>query len=117
MDGRTTLGLGAVDQTIAVSDGVPAPGAGNLETKASVDIYKFTAAAGQSVYLDWTSCPGGNIYADWTLYNDATGSSVSTGGCPDKQINDLPAGTYRLEVKVKAEKTGPYAFKLFDSAP
>jgi hypothetical protein len=40
----------AIGDTVA--DGVPAPGAGNLEVPGAVDIYRFEATAGQPVTFD-----------------------------------------------------------------
>ena len=104
---------GVIDQPVSISDGVPAAGAGNLETKASRDIYTFTVpAGGQAVYVDWLSGLSGSQYADWKVINDATGSVVhATTVAIDKQLT-LPAGAYRLEVASAGERTGAYRVNI-----
>ncbi len=78
-----------------VSDGVPAAGAGKLETKPSRDVYRFSVpTGGQSVYLDVLSCP---YWMTWKL-TGSTGAQVASYACGsgDKQLA-LAAGDYALE--------------------
>ena len=96
---------------LGVSDGVPGPGAGNLETKASEDRYLVEVAAGQSLYLDWLTCPSGE-FVSWSLVNAATGATVKSGFCSDVQITNLSAGSYVLSVKPRDERTGTYSLNI-----
>jgi uncharacterized protein YdeI (BOF family) len=103
-----------VQLPLTISDGSPAAGAGNLETKASKDIYRFPVAEGDQVYVNPQVCPlnvGGKLA--WTLTNDTTGTIVKTGGCSDGQTDPLPAGTYRLDVTPGANTAGAYTLNLF----
>nr|WP_157554172.1 VWD domain-containing protein [Herbidospora sakaeratensis] len=90
-----------------VSDGEPAAGAGNLETVVSVDQYTFTLAQPGALYLEVTDCPD----LRWTLLN-AAGTSVSSGYCTDKEIRNLPAGAYRLNVQSRGDDSGAYALAV-----
>jgi hypothetical protein len=89
-----------------VSNGVPAAGAGNLETNYSQDQYTFTVPVGGQV-LQYDSIAGSKSY---TLIDDATGETVDSG-VGDIQF-DLPASQYRLEIG--PESTGTYSFRLFE---
>ncbi len=101
---------------VMVSDGVPGPGAGNLETKASRDEYRFTVADGQSLYVDATTCPGYG-YLIWNLV-DAAGTTVAAAStCSDRQLTSLPAGVYRLVVAPQSEHIGPYSMQVFVVPP
>ncbi len=106
--------VGSLTSPVNVSNGVPAAGAGNLETKASQDQYLFTVTDGQSVYFDGLTCVSGSgPYLNWRMVSEATGATVKSGGCGDAQTAALPAGTYRMIVSVQSEVTGAYAFQLF----
>ncbi|MBY8872286.1 VWD domain-containing protein [Micromonospora sp. PLK6-60] len=119
LTGAYKIGLTAVpapqvfDVTLpaAVSNGVPAAGAGNLETTLSQDEYRFSVTAGQSVYVDIQNCVGG-YYLAWSLV-DAAGRSVNSGACSDLQVDGLAAGTYRLVVTPMWDRTGTYSLELF----
>jgi hypothetical protein len=80
-----------VSLPLTVSNGVPGPGAGNLETKASQDEYRFTVAAGQSVYVDALQCPD-YAYLLWALVNDAGTTIKAANTCGDGRVDNLPAG-------------------------
>ncbi|WP_188110727.1 hypothetical protein, partial [Aeromicrobium ginsengisoli] len=100
----------------AVSNGVPGSGAGNLETKFSKDVYRFTVASGgQSVVLNNKTCVSqpGFTYQQWRLLNQQS-QTVRSGSCnTDPQFDNLPAGDYRLEVTADSGKTGTYTFDLY----
>ncbi|WP_423464301.1 VWD domain-containing protein [Promicromonospora sp. MS192] len=89
-----------------VSDGVPATGAGRLETTASVDRYTFSLTAASTLQYQQVL----QKFFDYRLIDTATGDVVGDG-YTDKQF-DLPAGTYALEVGHGNDK-GAYSFKLF----
>ena len=99
----------------AISDGVPAAGAGNIETIASTDVYRFTVpTGGKSVQLDNGTCPYNNWGTRWLLIDRSDGSVIDAGLCStDKKFTDLPAGDYQLEYTSAEGKTGAYDFKLF----
>ena len=44
-----------------VSDGVPGPGAGNIEVAGAVDVYTFEAATGDAVIFDAVSGAAGDF--------------------------------------------------------
>jgi hypothetical protein len=97
---------------VSVSNGVPAAGAGNLETVGAHDQYRFAVpAGGQSVYLADQGCPS---YLQWTLTNTTTGLVPATGYCwqGNKELDNLPAGAYVLEWTGTSNASGPYAFQL-----
>ena len=99
----------------SVSDAVPSAGAGNLETIASKDVYRFTVpSGGQTMFLDNKTCVSipGRSYSSWRLLNSSD-ATVATNNCAnDQQFNNLPAGDYRLEMTT-SERTGAYSFDLF----
>jgi hypothetical protein len=84
----------------SVSDGLPAAGAGNLETTASEDRYEFSTTSSGGVQVDFSSCSaslGG--YVSWRLTNADTGSTVTSGvSCSSQLVSNVPAGHYRLAV-------------------
>lgn len=97
-----------------VSDGVPEPGAGNIEVGRSVDSYTFDANAGDLAIFDtlaasatfrWSlETPGGDVLFD-VLYVDRS--------------EELPeTGTYVLTVfGSTATTTGTYSFHLLLAPP
>jgi hypothetical protein len=101
---------------VNISNGVPAAGAGNLETVASQDRYKFTATAGQSVTVTPQTCPG-TFYLDWALVAEATGATVASAQlCSSRQVDHLAAGAYRLVVSPGSQHSGTYTLRLADPA-
>ena len=100
---------------VAVSDGAPGVGAGNVETIASKDIYRFSVpAGGKTVQLDNGTCPFYGWGTRWTLINRSDNSVIDTDLCSaDKKFTDLPAGDYQLEYTSAENKTGAYDFKVF----
>ena len=100
-------------QPVSISAGQPALGAGNLESKASKDEYRFTlATAGQSIYLDMQACVAG-WYGSWQL-RDGADKSVAAGSCGagDRRIDALPAGQYRLQIAPEQGFVGTYALQI-----
>lgn len=84
----------------SVADGVPAPGAGNLETTASEDHYEFTTSAVGWVRFNFSECSASLGYIAWKLVNATTGATeVSTNlGCDPEFREGIAAGQYRLIV-------------------
>lgn len=92
-----------------VTDGVPALGAGRLETAGAKDHYPFTLAAATDVAVGLEACPYG---FEW-LITDATGVAVAGGGCWDHVIvPDLAAGDYTISVFSPDYDTGAYTLGL-----
>ncbi|MFJ5698717.1 VWD domain-containing protein, partial [Arthrobacter sp. NPDC093139] len=105
-----------------VSDGVPAAGAGNLETKGSKDAYALTVPeGGKSLFIDFRTCASNtaNQYLNglmWQLTSTATGTKIAGDYCAsgNKTIT-LPAGDYRLEMTsdISRNSLGAYSMVAF----
>lgn len=105
----------AITVGTTISDGVPAPGAGNLEAPASIDIYTFEANVGDAVcFLDGN----GNCSIRWRLvaptgaviFDD---SAVCVG---DPGTFVLPdTGTYQVVVYGVGSASGPYSIAVLPS--
>ncbi len=98
-----------------VANGVPAAGAGNIETPGVKDIYTFSASAGQTLYFDIQAISGvSNI--NWEC-RDPNGLLVfqTCLGCGEPGIKTLPtSGTYTLTVGSSTrDSVGTYQFKLW----
>lgn len=107
----------AVTTPAVSSDGTPAPGAGELETAMSRDVYTFTGPEdGGRVWLDWRSRPGNQSRTQIRLIDDATGKvAASNISATDWVTSTLSAGDYRLEVAPHSADdryTGSYEFIL-----
>ena len=93
-----------------VSDGVPAPGAGNLEVPGAVDVYTFDGLDGQEVLFDWLS--GSNVLLGWALAAP-DGSPLFDQPLQDLQLILPQSGTYSLTVDGNdVDNFGIYAFRL-----
>jgi hypothetical protein len=94
-----------------VSDGVPAAGAGRIETPGVKDVYTFSASAGQKVLFSLLS--GAMDALAWRL-TDPAGAVVFN----QFFINAGPftlgsTGTYTLTVGSDTrDVTGPYSFRI-----
>ena len=108
---------------IAVGDEVvpdgPGSGAGRIETPGTVDVYTFSAEAGQDVFFDVTGdCGGGDL--QWSLTGGGEDSLFeqtlrSSEFCYDVKPVALPnAGEYQLRVYGDGDDIGTYQFKLWD---
>jgi hypothetical protein len=100
-----------------VSNGVPAPGAGNIETVGGEDDYTFTGAVGQKIFYDAISVSGGNCNFHRTLVAPNGTNVAGADGfvCGDVGPITLPqAGTYTLRIypTLNANDTGTYSFKI-----
>lgn len=114
-DGAQQFEIG-LDQV--VSNGNPAPGAGNIEEPGAVDIYTFEARPGVEVFFNevfTTNCGIG-----WTVTdeNDVVVFSQPFGQCgPDAGTFTLAGGTYTIRVEeLSGNGVGTYAFSLITSA-
>jgi hypothetical protein len=94
-----------------VSNGVPATGAGNIESPGAADVYPFTVpAGGTTVFLDLTQCFGGIF----TQIRNSAGSPIYTNGCNDRSIA-LGQGDYTFKVYSDWGNYGVYGFKMTGS--
>ncbi len=95
-----------------VSDGIPAAGAGNIEAPGAIDLYTFTAQAGQEAIFDWLT--GANVLIGWQL--QAPDSTVLFDSVlRDWQLILPQTGVYTLTVDGNAvDSVGPYSFQLLD---
>src|SRR5205807_1696159 len=95
----------------SVSNGVPGPGAGNIETPGSIDSYSFTGTAGQIVRI-----AGPSLCCDpyWQVLAP-DGSTVTAswwfGNANSQQLLLPLTGTYTIQV-VGFAATGAYSFSL-----
>lgn len=94
-----------------VADGVPAPGAGNLETIASVDTYRFTVPTG--FHTVRYSNKRITTFRNYRIV-DATGTEVGSGYGTDHDW-ELPPGDYQLifDFTSASQQTGTYSFALY----
>jgi hypothetical protein len=105
----------AINLGDTVSDGVPAVGAGNIETAGVQDIYTFTVAPGQEVYFeDRGATPSGNIRYDvYDPEDNYLFGEWLNGGQDIGRQTLVSGGTYKLVVSGYANVTGTYSFKLW----
>ena len=95
-----------------VSDGQPAPGAGNIELPGGFDRYTFTATAGQRVFADRLAGP---CTVNWRLEGPGGPAFPSRRLCdPDPGQLVLGAGTYTITVDTPttSDATGTYSFRI-----
>ena len=105
-----TIGFGDT-----VSDGVPAPGAGNLEAAGAIDRYRFEGTAGQVAILD--ALTGSTNEVRWSLHAP-DGTEVFDAFYVDQEVTLLQTGTYSLTVSgLNVTSTGVYSFQLLDVPP
>ena len=106
------LGAGPVE----VSNGKPGVGAGNLETKASVDEYVFTVGEGGSRVLAEFQPVGNSWNGSWSVL-DGQGQVVKAGVLSSSAQwrfdQELAAGEYRLRMASQNERFGTYALRLY----
>lgn len=97
-----------------VSNGVPAVGAGNIETAGGLDIYTFHGNAGQRVFFDVRST---GLNVGWQLHSPSNAVIFDKCfACGDPGSFTLPdAGTYKVTVGGESNNvTGTYSFKLWN---
>jgi hypothetical protein len=98
-----------------VSDGVPAAGAGKLETPVSEDRYTFSTVSKKTFRIEFWDCrsgQGGVLSPIWELVDAVSGATIKAdAGCAAKTVPDLPAGSYRLKV-TRPGDTGSYKLRL-----
>ncbi len=99
-----------------IAENIPAPGAGNLETVGSLDVYHFDGAAGEAVLLDVIIGSAGVFR--WEL-EAPDSTSLFDAGYLDRQVTLPQTGTYTLTIYGYAlTSVGVYSFQLVQvSAP
>ena len=77
-----------------ISNGVPQAGAGNLETAASEDQYRFTTTSAGSVKLAFSTCSAALGTVSWALVNASTGATVASNAssCATTTVPSMPGG-------------------------
>ncbi len=97
-----------------ISNGVPAAGAGNIESPGVVDIYRFTATAGQQVSFDVQQSDFSFLDADWELY-DEEGDRVFGDALRDRDTTVLQSGgLYTLTIDADGTDIGTYQFQILN---
>ena len=103
-----TFALGTLAApTALIADGVPAVGAGRLESKAAEDDYTLTVPSAGAVELDW-SCSASYGYLNWVLLKPDGSTLYSSSSCGSLVIANVAAGDYRIVVKPQYEYLGAY---------
>jgi hypothetical protein len=104
----------------AISENVPAPGAGSIESPGARNAYRFEATPGQRVYFRKFEHDRGMEQIEWKLI-DAEGAEVfnSRMGYSEPGVQTLRrGGTYTLEIgSDRVPATGVYRLQLFEVAP
>ena len=100
-----------------ISNGVPGPGAGNIETPGVEDVYTFTAQAGQRVYFDVQASINSG-FINWRVVDSAGDVVFSLDRFSDSGPHVLSrGGTYTLTVDGDGDHTSTYRFQLWDVPP
>ncbi len=98
-----------------VSEGVPAAGAGNVESPGARDVYSFDAAAGQTAIFDLLD--GANTRLAWSL-TAPDGTTLFDSFVGDRQLTLPATGTYTLTVKgLNIDDSDTYSFQLLEVPP
>ena len=98
-----------------VSNGVPNVGAGNLEAPSSIDIYTFTASAGQKVLFDMQQVDATISSFGWTLTDPANNVVFSHPLYHDPLVTLTLGGEYKLTIAGgNSTQVGTYQFKLLN---
>lgn len=98
-----------------ISEGVPTPGAGKIESPGTEDVYHFSATANQRVYFRMLEHGANMSYIKWRLTDQDDQEVFNTClGCGEPGMKTLEkGGTYRLIVgNMKDPATGAYKLDL-----
>lgn len=98
-----------------ISEGVPTPGAGKIESPGTEDVYHFSATANQRVYFRMLEHGANMSYIKWRLTDQDDQEVFNTClGCGEPGMKTLAkGGTYRLTVgNMKDPATGAYKLDL-----
>jgi TIR domain len=98
-----------------IRPGMPAAGAGTIETPGTEDVYVFSATPGQKVSFRITEVSKGMEYINWRLADD-NGMELfnSCLACGERGIQTLSkGGTYTLTIgNTRNPATGDYGFEI-----
>ena len=98
-----------------IRPGMPAAGAGTIETPGTEDVYVFSATAGQKVSFRITERSKGMEYINWRLADD-NGMELfnSCLACGERGVQTLSkGGTYTLTIgNTRNPATGDYGFEI-----
>ena len=109
----------------SVADGIPAPGAGNLEIPGALDVYTFTARSNQQVYLELKE-PSPSSPLEYLLKDENGYLYSDCVRCLNPGVLTLvKGGTYTLTFGNGVQPsfdptppdTGPYQFRIWDVPP
>ncbi len=93
-----------------VSEGVPGPGAGSVDTPGAEDRYAFDGVASQTIVFDHLA--GRNVFIGWTL-EAPDGTTVFESFIGDRQVVLPLTGAYTLTLRGNGvDDTGTYSFVL-----
>jgi hypothetical protein len=117
IDVRNAMSIKVGDR---ISDGIPAPGAGIIESPHSEDAYVFPATKGQRVYFHVTRFSNGMDQIVWKLV-DPSGVEVFNTclACTDPGLQVLSRdGMYSMVLgSATSTATGSYQLQLFNVPP
>jgi hypothetical protein len=103
-----------------ISEGIPAPGAGKIESPGTEDVYQFSAVPNQRVYFRMLEHGAGMDYIKWRL-TDQDGQEVFNTclSCTEAGVQTLTrGGPYLLTVgNAKDAATGSYKLRLTNVPP
>jgi hypothetical protein len=103
-----------------ISEGVPAIGAGKIESPGTEDVYQFSAAPNQRVYFRMLQFGKGMDYLKWRLTDEDAQEIFNTClGCSEPGMQTLSrGGVYLLTVgNTKEPATGTYKLRLTHVPP
>ena len=103
-----------------VTNGVPGPGAGVIETAGALDTYTFTASVGQRVYFDALTGNPCDSRLRWKcigptnemLFDQWFAATPACGNGDPGSVVLTAAGTYTVTVYGFTDATGTYAFNV-----
>ncbi|MEZ4605376.1 MAG: hypothetical protein R2880_10735 [Deinococcales bacterium] len=106
--------------SIRWSNGVPAAGAGNIETIDDIDIYRLNVnKANSNLYVTFYAGTDGLAYQDFVLL-DSAGNELSNScfGCGEPGLINFPqVGTYTIRFGGTDVTMGTYSFAVLSKAP
>jgi hypothetical protein len=108
-----------------VTNGVPGPGAGNIETPGSSDVFTFNATAGQSVYFDALTGNPCDSRLRWkcvgptnqVLFDQWFAATPGCGNGDPGTFTFTASGSYTVTVYGFTDAIGTYAFQVMPVVP
>lgn len=113
LDGDGMVQNFAADFNVAVSNGVPGPGAGNIEGLTAQDVYTFNAVPGQRVMFNGSIVGGGDVR--WQVRDANNGFVFGPQFLSNAGLRTLDlGGTYTITVSTLSGG-GMYTFTLISN--